>query len=136
MKIFYSLILGFLLSLSILGCHGKNTGNHGFGEDDKPGDKIYITDRTGKNWDVTHAVENYGFETGNFQYGLGPYAIMPINNPEMISPGKSNYPDDNSTETIIGLNIDGDARAYPIRILSRHEVVNDRVGDKNVAVVY
>ncbi len=93
MKVFYSLMLGFLLSLTILGCHGKNAGNPG------SGDKIYITDRTGKKWNVTHATENYGFETGNFQYGLGPFAITPINNPEMISPGEPGSPDDNSTET-------------------------------------
>jgi hypothetical protein len=116
-------------------CHGKNTGGPGSGVDD-PGEKVFITDRTGKEWDVTHAVANYGFDTKNFQYGLGPFAITPINHPEMLSPGEPGYPAENSGEAIIGLNIEGDARAYPIRILSQHEVVNDRVGGKDVAVVY
>jgi len=118
-------------------CHGKNTGGPDTGEENNnAGEKIYITDKTGKKWDLTHAVEKYGFDTRNFQYGLGPFAITPINNPVMISPGEPGYPADNSTDAVIGLNIDGDARAYLIRTLSRHEVVNDRVGGKDVAVVY
>ena len=135
MNTLYRTILVAMLSIVMFCCHGKNTGGPGSGDDD-PGEKVYITDRTGKKWDVTHAIEQYGFDTKNFQYGLGPFAITPINNPEMISSGESGYPGDNSTEAIIGLNIDGDARAYPIRILSRREVVNDRVGGKDVAVVY
>jgi hypothetical protein len=135
MNTFVRLIGVAMLSLMIFCCHGKNTGSPG-SDDDNADQKIYVTDRTGKKWDVTHAVENYGFDTKNFQYGLGPYAITPINNPEMLSPGEPGYPADSSSEAIIGLNIEGDARAYPIRTLSRHEVVNDRVGGKDVAVVY
>lgn len=41
-----------------------------------------------------------------------------------------------SDELILGVEIEGDARAYPIRILSRHEVVNDIVGGKPVAVTW
>jgi hypothetical protein len=40
------------------------------------------------------------------------------------------------TEPVIGLEIDGDARAYPLRILTWHEIVNDRVGGTPVAVTY
>ena len=135
MKIFYRFIMLAVLSSMLFYCYGKNSGGPASGDDD-PGEKVYITDRTGKKWDVTHAIANYGFDTKNFQYGLGPFAITPINNPQMLSPGEPGYPSDNSTEAVIGLNIDGDARAYPIRTLSRHEVVNDRVGGKDVAVVY
>ena len=39
-------------------------------------------------------------------------------------------------ELILGLEVDGDARAYPIRILSRHEVVNDVVSGTPVAVTW
>lgn len=136
MKIFYRFIMLAVLSSVLFNCHGKNTNSSGSGDKDNPDDKVYITDRTGKKWDVTHAIGEYGFDTKNFQYGLGPFAITPINNPDMISSGESGYPGDNSTEAIIGLSIAGDARAYPIRTLSRHEVVNDLVGGKNVAVVY
>ncbi len=135
MNIFFRFIMLAMLPTMMFCCHGKNTGSPGSGVDD-PGEKVFITDRTGKEWDVTHAVANYGFDTKNFQYGLGPFAITPINHPEMLSQGEPSYPAENSGEAIIGLNIEGDARAYPIRILSQHEVVNDRVGGKDVAVVY
>ncbi len=40
------------------------------------------------------------------------------------------------TEPVIGLIIDGDARAYPLRFLTRHEIVNDTVGGVPVVVTY
>lgn len=39
-------------------------------------------------------------------------------------------------EPVIGLVIDDDARAYPLRILIWHEIVNDVVGNIPVAVTY
>ena len=39
-------------------------------------------------------------------------------------------------EPVVGLTIDGDARAYPLRILTWHEIVNDVVGGVPVAVTY
>ena len=39
-------------------------------------------------------------------------------------------------EFVIGLIIGGDTRAYPINVLSRHEIVNDVVGGTPVAVTY
>lgn len=39
-------------------------------------------------------------------------------------------------DPVIGLEINGDARAYPLRILIWHEIVNDVVGGKPVAVTY
>jgi hypothetical protein len=40
------------------------------------------------------------------------------------------------TEPVIGLEINGDARAYPLGILIWHEIVNDVVGGTPVAVTY
>jgi hypothetical protein len=40
------------------------------------------------------------------------------------------------TEPVIGLEIGGDARAYPLRVLTWHEIVNDRVGGTPVAVTF
>ena len=39
-------------------------------------------------------------------------------------------------DPVVGLTIDGDARAYPLRILTWHEIVNDVVGGLPVAVTY
>lgn len=39
-------------------------------------------------------------------------------------------------EPVIALVMDGQARAYPLRYLTWHEIVNDRVGDVPVAVTF
>ena len=40
------------------------------------------------------------------------------------------------TEPVISLTVRGDARAYPLRVLIWHEIVNDTVGDLPVAITY
>jgi len=39
-------------------------------------------------------------------------------------------------EPVIGLSVNGDARAYPLRVLTYHEIVNDEIGGQPVAVTY
>lgn len=39
-------------------------------------------------------------------------------------------------ELVLGIDIDGDRRAYSVPLLSRHEVVNDVVGGKPIAVTW
>lgn len=39
-------------------------------------------------------------------------------------------------EKVIGVQMDGQAKAYPIRILNWHEVVNDTVGNMPVVVTF
>ena len=39
-------------------------------------------------------------------------------------------------ERVIGLSINGDSRAYPLKLMSRHEIVNDTVCGKPVAVTW
>lgn len=39
-------------------------------------------------------------------------------------------------DRVLGLALGGSARAYPVRILNWHEVVNDRFGDRAVVVTY
>ncbi len=40
------------------------------------------------------------------------------------------------TEPVLSVEIEGDARAYPLRVLIWHEIVNDVVGGQPVAVTY
>ena len=40
------------------------------------------------------------------------------------------------SEFVLGLNINGDIRVYPLQILVWHEIVNDVVGGKPIAVTY
>lgn len=39
-------------------------------------------------------------------------------------------------EIVIGIEFNGDARAYPIDLLSRHELVNDEVGGIKLAITW
>ena len=40
------------------------------------------------------------------------------------------------SERVIGVSINGEHRAYPLNLLSRHEIVNDTVGGKPIAVTW
>lgn len=40
------------------------------------------------------------------------------------------------TDAVVGVEIGGDSRAYPVPNLSRHEIVNDRVGGVPIAVTW
>ncbi|PKB71869.1 MAG: hypothetical protein BZY87_03280 [SAR202 cluster bacterium Io17-Chloro-G6] len=40
------------------------------------------------------------------------------------------------SERVLGVSINGDHRAYPLNLLSRHEVVNDTVGGIPIAVTW
>jgi hypothetical protein len=60
--------------------------------------------------------------------------IPSIDDPKFAEIRDSQFVSD--SDVVIGLEINGDARAYPLFILVWHEVVNDRVGDVPVAVTY
>lgn len=97
---------------------------------------IYITDFTRKDWEISHAVWFYNMAPENWGHGLGPYAIEPINLPEMLSQGDKGYPADDSEERVIGVSLNGDVRAYAIDQLRFFEVANDIIGGVPAAVVY
>ena len=41
-----------------------------------------------------------------------------------------------SDELVLGLSINGDSRAYSVPMLSSHEIVNDTVGGRKIAVTW
>jgi hypothetical protein len=59
--------------------------------------------------------------------------IPSIESPSFVTAAEADLPGE---EPVIGLVLDGDARAYPLRILMWHEIVNDEVGGVPVAVTY
>ena len=97
------------------------------------GEFATIQDRTGKIWDVTHARE-YDMVPSGFQFGLGPFAILPIMNPRMLSPGDQDYPTRFGTFRVMGASLNGFTRAYPLGVMRGHEVANEQFGDAHVAV--
>ena len=66
---------------------------------------------------------------------LGFDSIPAILDPVLVSEREATEWMDGD-EQVLGLSIDGDSRAYPIKMLSRHEIVNDVVGGKPVAVTW
>jgi hypothetical protein len=106
--------------------------------EDKPDEtsKIFIQDRTGKKWEITHAVNEYGLDSANFNFGLGPNAIPPILDPQFLKPGDTGYPTSSENFRVIGTTIEGESRAYRISALSGHEVVDDQLGAIYFAVAY
>lgn len=60
--------------------------------------------------------------------------IPSLDNPSFVSPRQASFLE--ATDRILGVVIDGTARAYPIRILNYHEIVNDRIGSKRFVVTY
>ena len=66
---------------------------------------------------------------------LAPDAIPSIDNPQFYSVSDADQEYD-LDELVLGVEFDGDARAYPIGLLARHEIVNDTVGGQPLAVTY
>ena len=60
--------------------------------------------------------------------------IPSIDNPVFAEISDSQFMSD--SDTVIGLEINGEAKAYPIFILVWHEIINDRVGGTPVAITY
>ena len=61
--------------------------------------------------------------------------IPSIDNPKFQSVQEADEILEDS-ELVLGLNINGDIRVYPLQILVWHEIVNDVVGNQPVAVTY
>lgn len=81
------------------------------------------------------------------QYGIGKDRIRAIDDPLFVSPDDprlllippspyrpSERPKTSSGILVIGYVEGGEARAYPIALLDHHELVNDRIGSKPLAV--
>jgi hypothetical protein len=66
---------------------------------------------------------------------LGRYSIPAIWEPEFVTAFEADQwmaPD----EPVLGISIGGEHKAYSIKMMSRHEIVNDVVGGQPVAVTW
>jgi hypothetical protein len=62
-------------------------------------------------------------------------AIPSIDRPRFYSAQEADTEYD-PDEVVIGVEFNGDARAYPVGLLSSHEIVNDMVGGRPIAVTW
>jgi len=73
-----------------------------------------------------------------FQYGIGKDTIPSIDEPEFVRFDDPRVAEASITrETpVLGILLEGEARAYPVNLMDGHEVVNDRFGDKAYAILW
>ena len=69
-----------------------------------------------------------------FSGGPPKDGIPSIDEPEFVLAGLHGKLED--TEPVVGLVLNGEAKAYPLRILTWHEIVNDEIGGIPVTVTY
>ncbi len=67
--------------------------------------------------------------------GVGRDGIPSIDDPQ-FEPAKEHDDSFAGNEPVVSINVNGDARAYPLQILTWHEIVNDVVGGKPLAITY
>ncbi len=72
-------------------------------------------------------------QTQIFNGGPGRDGIPALTDPDVVSADESVFDDD---VRVLGIEINGEARAYPLPIMWWHEIVNDVVGGQPVLVTY
>ena len=59
--------------------------------------------------------------------------IASIDDPQFVRAAEAKIP---NNAWVLGVAIDGQARAYSLNLLNQHEVVNDRIGERSFAAVW
>lgn len=76
---------------------------------------------------------NYNFESYLPPQLIGPDGIRPIYEPRFVEAVDAPLNDD---ELIIGVALEGEAKAYPITVLRFREMVNDELGELPILVTW
>lgn len=93
---------------------------------------VIVTEANAKNgFDISNSL----IDINDIHFGGPPRDGIPaLNNPRFVSAKEQKYLED--SDRILGLNIAGISKAYPVRILNWHEVVNDQFEDIPISIVY
>jgi len=73
------------------------------------------------------------FDFKDYRQILPRGGISAITQPKYVSAEEAKIADDSY---VLGVLIDGQARAYSLNILNHHEVVNDQIGKQTFAAVW
>lgn len=73
-----------------------------------------------------------------FNHGIGKDRIASIDDPRFVSPSDDDFDLNNFSGSmqVIGYAAGGEAKAYPLRIMNFHEIVNDTFGDAHLTVAW
>lgn len=90
----------------------------------------------------SHAASMNGFvldgalipENEIFSGGPPKDGIPSLDNPVFVSANQARYLSD--SDRVLALTRNGISKAYPLRILNWHEIVNDRFGDEGIIITY
>src|SRR5919201_507615 len=127
------LVLALALALAASGCgkKGQSAGTTTATQEDRPS---YLRDpglKVGWKTDFTKStVPLSEFESG----GPGKDGIPALSDPKLVDVGTVHYL--KPREPVIELELGDDARAYPLEILTWHEIVDDEVDGVPVAVTF
>ena len=87
-----------------------------------------------EQWETDFSRHTVPFEE-IFSGGVGRDGIPPIDNPKFTTQDRANeWLDD--LEPVIAFEVNGEAKAYPLQILTWHEIVNDVVGGEPIVVTF
>jgi hypothetical protein len=99
------------------------------------GETVKTSKISGENFSVTDSGTRYNVHPDKLISGCrGMDCIPSIDNPEFRSSSKVEWLA--GSDLIIGIERNGKAKAYPLRILNLHEIVNDEISGEPVAVTY
>lgn len=128
-------LVGFVLIFGMVACSQRGTQEPVLSEQETP-------ESSADSLEQQAPPDNSSAPQGGRNYDdLEIITLLPrdgipaIDNPEFLSAEEadSEYAPD---ELVLGVNYDGDARAYSIPFLSGREIVNDTVGGKKIAVTW
>jgi len=66
--------------------------------------------------------------------GVLPDGIPDLRDPAILSPAEADYL--NNSDRVFGVTINGESRAYPLRIVNAHEMVNDTLGGEPISLMW
>ena len=133
MKLHHLLPIGAALGALVVGCSQHSEERILVA----PGEGVdSFEDATGKVWDLTFARDEVGMNSSAFTGGGGIGSFPIVTDPKMLYEGDAGYPADDDDFVVVGVDMNGSARAYSLDALIGVEVTNDHFGDDYVAVAY
>jgi hypothetical protein len=91
----------------------------------------YVTRPTDSGGNNAGPVAGDGIQRNEIGTVLSPDAIRAIDNPSFTS-GSGVL----AATRVIAVDLGGESHAFPIATLSEHEIVNDRLAGKNIAITW
>jgi len=97
----------------------------------------------GQNWPTDIIDKTFGYDSNTpsdvpwdeVMQACGFRDCIPsIDAPNYVAASDADFLDE--SDLVLAIELDGNARAYPIAILNFHEIVNDRIGDQPVSITY